>query len=143
MKRRRLLLILLLVLLLGSLLLVPSVRWPVYGWLRGEAFYKRIPVSWWKEEVRRYPVTQAEELAELLEDLDVLLAENPGLETFWQGLIGKRSHRPAYQPLLAGGPAAARVLTEMLNESDEGVKYRAGTMLKRIDPEAAARAGLK
>ena len=36
-KCRRLLLILVLMLLVGTLLLVPSVRWPIYGWLRGEA----------------------------------------------------------------------------------------------------------
>jgi hypothetical protein len=39
MKRRCLLVILPLLLLLGGLLLVPSVRWPLYGWLRGVAFY--------------------------------------------------------------------------------------------------------
>src|SRR5690242_8106067 len=52
MKHRwRLWLLLLLLLLLGGLLLVPQVRWPVYGWLRGEAFYQGMPVSWWAEEI--------------------------------------------------------------------------------------------
>ncbi len=41
MKRRRLLLVgLALLLLLSGLLLVRSMRWPIYGWLRGEAFYQ-------------------------------------------------------------------------------------------------------
>src|SRR5579862_9823503 len=51
MKRCRLLLVLLLLLPLGGLLLVPSVRWPVYSWLRGEAFYQGMPASWWAEEI--------------------------------------------------------------------------------------------
>ena len=50
MKRRHLL-ILLLLLLLGSPLLLPQVRWPVYGWLRGEAFYQGMPTSWWAKEI--------------------------------------------------------------------------------------------
>jgi HEAT repeat protein len=50
-KRRRLLTVLLLLLLLGGLLLVPSVRWPIYGWLRGEAFYQGMPTSYWREEI--------------------------------------------------------------------------------------------
>src|SRR5579862_4720093 len=52
MTRRWFLLILLLLLLLGSLLLVPSVRWPVYGWLRGEAFYQGKPTSYWSQKIR-------------------------------------------------------------------------------------------
>lgn len=40
-----------LLLLVGGLLLVPSVRWPVFGWLRGEAFYQRMPTSWWASEI--------------------------------------------------------------------------------------------
>jgi hypothetical protein len=38
--RRRLFLLLVLLLLIGGAFLVPSVRWPIYGWLRGEAFYQ-------------------------------------------------------------------------------------------------------
>ena len=53
-KRRRPTLVLVLVLLLvGGLLLVPSIRWPVYGWLRGEAFYQGLPTSYWRAEIAR------------------------------------------------------------------------------------------
>ncbi len=38
--RRKLFLLLVLLLLMGGLLLVPEVRWPVHGWLRGEVFYQ-------------------------------------------------------------------------------------------------------
>jgi hypothetical protein len=30
---------------LSGLLLVPQVRWPIYGWLREEAFYQGRPTS--------------------------------------------------------------------------------------------------
>jgi hypothetical protein len=39
-KRWRLFLALGLLLLVGGLLLVPQVRWPVFGWLKGDAFYQ-------------------------------------------------------------------------------------------------------
>ena len=47
-RRWRLLLALTLLLLAGGLALVPGVRWPVYGWLRGEAFYQGRPTSYWR-----------------------------------------------------------------------------------------------
>src|SRR5579862_8031843 len=52
--RRLLMLLLLLLLLLVSLSLAPSVRWPVYGWLRGEAFYQGMPTSWWRGRIQRH-----------------------------------------------------------------------------------------
>ena len=49
-KRWRLCLMLLLLLVVG-LLLVPQVRWPAYGWLRGEASYQGMPTTWWAKEI--------------------------------------------------------------------------------------------
>jgi hypothetical protein len=49
--RRRVFLVLVLLLLVGGLLLVPSIRWPVYGWLRGEVVYQGIPASWWERKI--------------------------------------------------------------------------------------------
>ena len=51
-KRHRLMLVLGLLFLLGSPLLMPSVRWSVYGWLREEAFYQGMPTSWWASEIQ-------------------------------------------------------------------------------------------
>src|SRR5271154_6264238 len=51
--RLRLCLVLLLLLLVSGLLLAPSVRWPIYGWLRGEAFYQGMPTSYWRSEITR------------------------------------------------------------------------------------------
>ncbi|OAI46022.1 hypothetical protein AYO44_12125 [Planctomycetaceae bacterium SCGC AG-212-F19] len=50
-RHKRLFLVLLLLPVVGGLLLMPSVRWPVYGWLRGEVFYQGMPVSWWANEI--------------------------------------------------------------------------------------------
>jgi HEAT repeat protein len=46
-RRWRLLLGLVLLLVVSGLLLVPQVRWPLYGWLRGEPFCDGMPASWW------------------------------------------------------------------------------------------------
>jgi len=53
-RRWRLWLSLFLLLLLGGLLLVPQVRWPIHGWLRGEAFYHGMPTSYWSREIQRW-----------------------------------------------------------------------------------------
>jgi hypothetical protein len=52
-RRWRLWLTLGLLLLLGSLALVPSVRWRVVGWVRGEAFYQGRPTTYWRRQVER------------------------------------------------------------------------------------------
>ena len=49
--RRRLFLALAFLLQVSGLLLIPSVRWPLHGWMRGEAFYQRMPTSWWEKEI--------------------------------------------------------------------------------------------
>jgi hypothetical protein len=44
---------LVLLLLVTGLVLVPKVPWSVSGALRGEAFYRGMPVSWWEQEIDR------------------------------------------------------------------------------------------
>jgi len=41
---------------LAGVLALPSVHWPLYGWLRGEAFYQGWPTSWWDREIARLEV---------------------------------------------------------------------------------------
>jgi hypothetical protein len=36
-----------------GLLALPAVHWPLLGWLRGEAFYRGRPTSYWQREVAR------------------------------------------------------------------------------------------
>jgi hypothetical protein len=40
MKRRCVLLSFTLLFVVSGLLLVPQIHWPIYGWVRGEAFYQ-------------------------------------------------------------------------------------------------------
>ena len=65
MKRRRLVLVFLLLPLLGGLLLIPQVRWPVYGWLRGEAFYQGMPTSYWRGRIQRYLEARASKVVKI------------------------------------------------------------------------------
>jgi hypothetical protein len=39
----------------GMTLLAPDVRWPLWGWLRGEAFYQGRPTSYWRQEIQAWP----------------------------------------------------------------------------------------
>ena len=64
-------------------------------------------------------------------------AQQAGLEGIWEEWVGYRPRRPASQPLLAGGPAAVRVLTELLSDPDERVREAARAMLYRIRFQAA------
>jgi hypothetical protein len=40
------------ILIAAGLFLLPSVRWPVIGWARGEAFYQGMPTSYWHNEIQ-------------------------------------------------------------------------------------------
>ncbi len=37
-----------------ALLALPSIRWPLWGWMRGEAFYEGRPTSYWRWEIHVY-----------------------------------------------------------------------------------------
>jgi HEAT repeats len=53
-RRWRLCVSLALLLAIVGVSLHPAVYWPTYGWLRGEAFYKGMPTSYWEEEAAAY-----------------------------------------------------------------------------------------
>src|SRR5262249_40423050 len=38
------------ILVLGGVLLLPSARWRIVGWVRGERFYEGRPTSFWRED---------------------------------------------------------------------------------------------
>lgn len=132
MRRRWRLLTGLALLLVGVVLSFPAVHWRLIGWARGEAFYDGRPSSWWREPVRRYPLDPSEAVEEVYEKI---LAEEFGDGSIWEKWTGPR-HPPTYRPLLAGDPSAIRVLTELLNDSDERVRTTARQMLDRIAAEA-------
>jgi hypothetical protein len=107
--------LLLLLLLVSSLLLVPSVRWHVYGWLKGEAFYQGKPTSYWRERILSHLEARATGamafevpwIVGVMDDLGIPVSfENP-LE--WPDVL-----RP-------DEPAAVPVLVELLTTDDDGL----------------------
>ena len=163
-RRWRLWLLLVLLLVVGGLLLVPQVRWPVYGWLRGEAFYQRMPTSYWRNEITR-PNYDIEEQSwtDRLTDL-VGVARNDGSLVIPTELLNDDpTVIPVLIELLKSGDSevqfiACLVLThihvednvavvpalrEAAMSSDEWVRTAATQALKAIDPEAAAKAGIE
>jgi hypothetical protein len=157
MKRRwRLLLVLLLLLVLGGMLLLPSVRWPIYGWLRGEAFYQGMPTSYWRMVFK----TIDHEI--LYEDLASQPREAVVAELAFHQMQDDSTAVPVLRALLqadhprmrelaafllgCNGPQSVEAVAELviaLRDSDSGVCNEAAKALKKIDPEAAAKAGVK
>jgi hypothetical protein len=120
MKRRQLLLTLLLLLLLGGLLLVPQVRWPIYGWLRGEAFYQGMPTSYWSIQIdRHYGLTK-----DRIDDL--------------RQLLGLRSGVVSDDRVLSVDVGAVPVLTELLSDPEPKVRWAAVWQLYMVAPENQA-----
>ena len=111
--------VVLLLLLVGGLLLVPAVHWPVYGWLRGEAFYQGMPTSYWHSQI-----------------------STPYKEPSWAGRLleqvgGTRTHIGFYRnlmvpsELLNNDPADILVLKELLHSDDIKSKVIAATLLRK------------
>jgi hypothetical protein len=164
-----------LLLLISGVLLVPSVRWPIYGWLRSEAFYQGMPTSWWGKEIEE----------------SYYLYVMPGGAEIWYGtpreplwdqlqrwlnLSTTPATVTADVPLLNGDPEALpvllalvraqdakvrrvaigglmgqwdqraeviRALLEAVEDPDDEVRQKAIAVLQHMDPEAAAKAGVK
>ena len=183
---RRVFLVLVLLLLVGGMLLVPSVRWPIYGWLRGEAFYQDMPTSWWASEIReRYQHFPYELVVDNKPDQGPLtwhvVARSPLWDQVWQQL---KTTSPSGQmwdvefggPLLDGDLAALPVLlalirndsakvrrvaisglyvqgkerpevvaalVEAAEDPDNEARQDARVTLQLLEPEDAAKAGVK
>jgi len=180
--RRRLWLVLLLLLLVGGLLLVPSVRWPVYGWLRGQAFYQGMPTSWWTKEIEEshhyIPFVESEDggtsewcvetsvslwdqwllrlkprptaipVPEIILSSPLLMGDPQALPVLLALVRGDsaKGRRVAIRGLLAQGkpnPEVVQALLAAIGDSDNEVRQDAIAALQYIDPDAAAKAGVK
>jgi hypothetical protein len=160
MKRRRLLLLLLLLLLLGGLLLVPSVRWPIYGWLRGEAFYQGMPASWWKKEIEANyqpietlgsialvgsPIWTVDQPLSFLAQLKEYLVPNTtpasvDLVTASPLLNGNPDALPMLQVLIRNGSAKVRRVAVSGLKMQGPVSEVIGSLAEALDdPDAAVR----
>jgi len=138
MKHRWRLMAVFVLLLLTGLLLVPQVRWPVYGWVRGEAFYQGMPTSWWNHEVRRIDWDR------IVISPAPILAQN-SVPAWMPEPIKWLWDPPMYglDLVLAPSREAIPVLAELMRDEDNTVRRRASLALQLIDPEAAAKAGVK
>ena len=187
MPKHRLLLALVLLLLTG-LLLIPSVRWPAYGRLRGEAFYQGMPTSWWAKEIegsyyyfgyansggggtsvwcvespaslwdqvlsRLKPGTTAISVTRITLGSPLLVGDAQALPVLLALLRGEsvKGRRvascglSALRGLLARSrpnPEVVQALLTAIEDSDDIVRRDAIAALQHIDPDAAAKAGVK
>lgn len=129
-KRLRLLLVLIVALLVGgALFLLPSVRWPVYGWIKGEAFYEGRPTSYWRLEALKLIDWQEEQ------------ATGRTRQPSWvDRLLPTDGPFLFANEVLEGDAAFQPVLTEMLKDQDPRVRKQAAWGLAKL---GAAKARLK
>jgi hypothetical protein len=138
MSRRLLLRAVLLVVVLAGALALPGVRWPLWGWLRGEAFYKGRPTSYWSRQIQDYarqadfynrhrpPSMQPEGVNVPATPVDSLRC-----------VCGLSYHvAPLPYPFEAKGPAATPALTELLRDGDPYVRRYAADCLGDLGPVA-------
>jgi HEAT repeat protein len=114
------------VILVGSVLLVPASRWTLIGWIRGESFYQGRPTSYWSQQIRAYqhrvPPSSIDRLMATL------------------GLSAPNHREPPLEAMLGQepDPAAVPVLTELLGDPDDQVRYHAANTLSHCGPKAGA-----
>lgn len=107
-----------LLLFVGGVLVLTPLRWQVVGWLRGEAFYKARPASWWEDEIQRNVLSPAD-------GIRGSLIVTPS-RLWWQRLIGwfgagspNSSETDVVCELLHGRQEAVPVLGQLM-----GSRYR-------------------
>jgi hypothetical protein len=131
---RRLLLALLLLPLLALLAVWVDPTRVLYGRLRGEAFYRGRPTSYWKAELIDGQVSCAGPYA----DVPHWVQRAP---SGWAELIGRTTGStplswPDVTPLLQRDPAAAPVLIDLLHDGDPGVRLFAAFVLENLGEQA-------
>jgi hypothetical protein len=117
--------------ILGAAFVHPGVYWPVVGWVRGEAFYKGRPTSYWHGQLNHY-----EELFALISSDWYLIECQPIASAQWlRSFFGVKADHQGYA-LLDGDPQALRVLLEMVQYSDFKARRVAVTGLGYVGPQA-------
>jgi hypothetical protein len=142
-RRWRLLFGLALVLLVGASLLHPAIHWRLIGWAKGEAFYEGRPTTYWRRQIQSYsdglqnlfPPSHPSQLGNFR-----AVRQRDWLDRWDDYLRGGRLEVPAI--LIESNAAAIPVLVELTRDNDLIVALSALGVLRRIDPEAAAKAGV-
>jgi HEAT repeat protein len=138
MSRRLLLRAVLLVgVVLAGALAEPDVRWPLWGWLRGEAMYRGKPTSYW-----RGPVKEFQRLTKSLTDGPggVGLSIKPPPPSAVEVVRAWVSRFFAGSSVLPPDhdPAAVPVLVQLLSDDDPEVRDYAALALGDCGPAATA-----
>ena len=140
MSRRRLLraVLLLGVVLAGALLALPGVRWPLWGRLRGESFYRGRPTSYWRRLILDYPGQATLDHRQIPEDMQLGWDCAPAtpVDSLRRvcGLPYQLARLP--YPFEENVPEAIPVLTELLRDGNPGVRLYAAGCLGDIGPAA-------
>jgi hypothetical protein len=103
---------------LAIALLVPRSRYAIWGWLRGDHYYRARPTCYWSSAVRSYEI-DSESPSKPLIPLHPFLARLFG--------IRPNNERPVAPAVLGGGPETIPVLIELLRDRDVHVRRAAAT----------------
>jgi hypothetical protein len=127
-------------LLPAILLLVLLVRLEptgvIWGTLRGEAFYKGRPTSYWRKEMASYHESHRINLV-------FAFAEKPSFFDRLRERLGLKSKASQLLPLpapaiLGSEPAAVPVLAELLDDPEQTIRAEAANALAATMPRSAA-----
>jgi hypothetical protein len=142
MSRRRLLLGagVLLVVLAGALA-QPGVRWPLWGWLRGEPFYRGKPTSYWAERLRAETCNVQTQTDPPWNGLRLVtcpaLSRRPPLiDAFYRYVRVNRSAPPEVLFEFSEADRLVPVLIQLLKDPDRSVVAKAALCLWHIGPAA-------
>jgi hypothetical protein len=119
---------------------LPGVRWPVWGWLWGESFYRGWPTSYYRETLKRrcdwnngwsFGGVPTGYRAVMATPSPLPLENCPRVAAVYRRL-GLAPRRPTVVFDLAEANRVLPVLTELLQDSDAGVAANAATILGRM-----------
>jgi hypothetical protein len=138
-RRWRLLLMLVLLLLVAGSFLLPAVHWRVIGWVKGEAFYKGRPTSYWANDFHHWGQTSIGEDQLILLDNDFKQTDYAEESWSWRmkDLLGVETSQEYKWPIiLAGDPATIDVLVGLLRDDRQDVRLLALLALGNLGPQA-------
>jgi hypothetical protein len=128
------------VVLTCGLLALPNVRWPLWGWLRGERFYRGWPTSYYRQTLKRpfhcpdgYWIAAPHGYWAVMESPPPLPLENrPQVAAVYRRL-GVPPQRYVVVFELAEIEQVLPVLTELLQDDDAKVAAGAAGILGQMD----------
>jgi hypothetical protein len=130
---------LLLGIVLAGALALPNVRWPLWGWLRGERLYRGWPTSYYREMLKRpydsrngwYFAAPDGYWGVMVPPSPLPLESRPQVAAVYQRL--GLTPRPRVVFYLSEVEQVLPVLTELLRDDDAGVATGAAMILGQMD----------